>query len=189
MSTLVTDSLRERFATYRTMAERALAQVPDDAFFQSLPGLDPLAIQVKHLAGNYRSRWTDFRTADGDKPDRHRDTEFDLTEADTREALMARWAEGWRLHEMALAPLTDADLGATVTIRAEPHTIIAALNRSLAHTAYHVGQNVLLAKHLAGDDWQTLSIARGQSEQFRAEMLAKAEARRDADIAGLPPRA
>ncbi|MEM1056940.1 MAG: DUF1572 family protein [Bacteroidota bacterium] len=189
MSTLVTDSLRERFATYRTMAERALAQVDDDAFFHALPGLDPLAILVKHLAGNYRSRWTDFRTSDGDKPDRNRDSEFDLTEADTREALMARWAEGWRLNQVALASLTDDDLGATISIRAEPHTIVEALNRALAHTAYHVGQIVLLAKHAVGEDWQTLSIARGQSEQFRAEMLAKAEARHDTNIPGLPPEA
>lgn len=184
MSTLVTDSLRERFAAYRTMAERALAQVDDDAFFRALPGLDPLAVQVKHLAGNYRSRWTDFRTADGDKPGRQRDTEFELTDADTREALMARWAEAWRLNEAALAPLTDADLGETIVIRAEPHTIVAALHRALAHTAYHVGQIVLLAKHHAGDGWQTLSIARGQSEQFRAQMLAKAHG---ADAGG--PRA
>jgi hypothetical protein len=148
---LLLDSLRERFAAYRTMAERALAQVNDDAFFAALGPLDPLAIQVKHLAGNYRSRWTDFLTSDGNKPWRDRDGEFEIREGDTRETLMAAWAEGWRLNEEALAPLADADLARTVTIRGEPLTVAQALHRALAHTAYHVGQIVLLAKHASGD--------------------------------------
>lgn len=187
---MVLDSLRERFATYRAMAERALAQVSDEAFFAALPGLDPLAIQVKHLAGNYASRWTDFLASDGNKPWRDRDGEFEIREGDTRESLMAAWAEGWRLNEEALAPLADADLGRTVVIRGEDHTVIEALNRALAHTAYHVGQIVLLAKHAAGDGWQTLSIPRGGSAAYEAEVRAKADAaRRDTNIPGLPPEA
>ena len=174
---MIVDSLRERFAFYRTLAERALAQVDDDAFFRTIPGLDPPAVLVKHLAGNYRSRWTDFRTSDGDKPDRQRDEEFEIREADTREALMERWAEGWDLCEKALADLKDGDLSDTLTIRGEPHTIAEALTRALAHTAYHVGQIVMLAKHYAGDQWHTLSIARGESEAYAARTRSKAASR------------
>ena len=174
---MVTDSLRERFSFYRTLAERALAQADDDAFFARLPGLDPMAVLVKHLAGNYRSRWTDFRTSDGDKPDRQRDEEFELRDGDTREALMERWAEAWRLCEKALADLKDGDLSDILTIRGEPHTIAEALNRALAHTAYHVGQIVLLAKHFAGANWHTLSIARGESEAYAARMRSKTAGR------------
>ncbi len=186
---MVLDSIRERFATYRTMAERALAQVDDDAFFARLGPLDPLAVQVKHLAGNYRSRWTDFRTSDGNKTWRQRDEEFEIRDGDTREALMTAWEEGWRLNQEALAPLADADLSETVTIRGEEHTITEALHRALAHTAYHVGQIVLLAKHARGDAWQTLSIPRGESAAFEATVRAKAAARRATNIEGLPPEA
>ena len=186
---MVLDSLRERFATYRRMAERALAQADDDAFFARLGPLDPLAVQVKHLAGNYRSRFTDFLTTDGNKPWRQRDEEFELRDGDTREALMAAWAEGWRLLDEALAPLADADLERMVTIRGEPLSVLQALHRALAHTAYHVGQIVLLAKHAAGDAWQTLSIPRGASAAFEAEMRAKADAQRAAVTTDLPPAA
>ena len=182
---MVTDSLRERFAFYRTLGERALAQADDEAFFARLDGLDPMAVLVKHLAGNYRSRWTDFRSSDGDKPDRHRDEEFELREGDTREALMERWAEAWRLNEEALTGLSDADLSETVTIRGEPHTIAEALTRALAHTAYHVGQIVMLAKHFAGAEWHTLSIARGESEAYAARTRSKAATRWDTSDLGL----
>jgi hypothetical protein len=162
--------LTERFRTYRGLAEAALAQADDPAFFAALDGeANALALLVKHLAGNFRSRFTDFLTTDGDKPDRRRDTEFELDDADTREALMERWAEGWQRLEGTLAGLTPDDLDRTVTIRAEPHTAQAALLRALGHTAYHVGQIVLLAKHHAGEQWRSLSIPRGQSEQFVAE--------------------
>ena len=187
MSDPVLDSLRERFATYRRMAERALAQADDAAFFARLGPLDPLAIQVKHLAGNYRSRFTDFLTTDGNKPWRERDEEFEIRDGDTREALMAAWAEGWRILDEALAPLADADLERTVTIRGEPLSVVQALHRALAHTAYHVGQIVLLAKHAAGEAWQTLSIPRGGSAAFEAETRARAEAQRAAVTTDLPP--
>ncbi len=170
---LTLESLRRRFAVYRAQAERALAQMDDAAFAERLGAVDPAAILVKHIAGNLRSRWTDFLTTDGNKPDRDRDGEFELTEADTREALMAAWAEGWGRLEATLDALTPDDLARTVTIRAEPLSAVDALMRSLAHTASHVGQIVLLAKHAAGDDWQTLSIPRGGSASFEAEMRAR----------------
>ena len=161
--------LESRFQAYRALAEAALEQVDDAAFFAALDGeANSIALLVKHLAGNFRSRWTDFLTTDGDKPDRYRDTEFELYDADTREALIARWAEGWRLLDETFAALTSADATRTVTIRGEPHTVTDALLRSLAHTAYHVGQIVLLAKHHAGSGWRSLSIPRGQSEQVAA---------------------
>ena len=167
---------RARFGAYRTMAERALAQVDDGAFFAPLDEENnPLALQVKHLAGNFRSRWTDFLSSDGDKPDRHRDREFELEDGDTREALMARWAEGWRLLDDTLDGLSADDLLRAVTIRGEPHAVVEALSRALAHTAYHAGQIVLLAKHHAGPDWQTLSIPRGQSEAYGATLRARHE--------------
>ena len=113
-----------------------------------------------------RSRWTDFLTTDGEKPDRNRDTEFEEAEGDTRESILARWEAGWRLLFDAIEPLTDDDLQRTVTIRGEPHTVLQAINRQLTHYAAHIGQVVFLAKHLAGSRWQTLSIPRGKSGHF-----------------------
>ena len=161
---------RRRFAQYRQLAEDALAQADDAALFAAPGGeANALAIQVKHLAGNFRSRWTDFLTSDGDKPDRQRDREFELEPGDTREALMAAWAEGWRLLDVTLDGLGPDDLLRNVTIRGEPHRVLDTLSRALAHTAYHVGQIVLLVKQHAGADWRTLSIPRGQSETYAAE--------------------
>ena len=174
LATLVLAEVRARFAAYRRLAERALAQVDDDGFFATPdPETNPLALQVKHLAGNFRSRWSDFLTTDGEKPDRHRDREFVIEDGDTRVALMARWAEGWQLLFDTLDGLTLDDLTRTVTIRSEPHAVIEALTRGLAHTAYHTGQIVLLAKHYAGTTWQSLSIPRGESEAFAASMRAQ----------------
>lgn len=173
LAALTLESLRTRFAFYRDQAERALAQMSDAAFFERHGAVDPAAVLVKHVAGNLRSRWTDFLTSDGNKPDRNRDGEFELTEADTRAALMAAWADGWGRLEETLATLTPDDLARTVTIRAEPLSVVDAALRSLAHTASHVGQIVLLAKHAAGDEWQTLSIPRGGSAAFEAEMRAR----------------
>jgi len=160
------DALGE-FRKYKTFAEKALAQVSDEEWIRTVdPESNSLALIVKHLTGNMRSRWTDFLTADGEKPDRNRDTEFERSETDTRDALMARWESGWRLLFAALEPLTDDDLQRTVAIRGEPHTVLQAINRQLTHYASHIGQIVFLAKHLAGPRWKTLSIPRGQSRQF-----------------------
>jgi uncharacterized damage-inducible protein DinB len=155
------------FRKYKSFAEKALAQVPDEDWFRRIDSeSNSLALVVKHLAGNMRSRWTDFRTADGEKPDRNRDTEFETEDADTKEALLARWETGWRLLFAALDPLTEDDLQRTVTIRGEAHSVLQAITRQLTHYASHVGQIVFLAKHLAGARWQTLSIPRGKSREF-----------------------
>jgi hypothetical protein len=164
-------SARSRFAQYKKLAEDALAQVDNDAFFAALSEeTDPLAILVKHVGGNLRSRWRDFLTTDGDKPDRQRDTEFELSPGDTRASLIEGWDTGWRLCLDEVNTLTEADLGRSVTIRGESLTVVDAIHRSLAHTAYHVGQIVLLAKHHAGPRWRSLSIPRGQSEQYSQQM-------------------
>lgn len=152
---------------YKGFADKALAQVSDEDWFRRIdPESNSVALVVKHLSGNMRSRWTDFRTTDGEKPDRNRDTEFEDEDADTKEALVARWEAGWRLLFAALDPLTEDDLQKTVTIRGEPHTVLEAITRQLTHYASHVGQIVFLAKHLAGSRWQTLSIPRGKSRQY-----------------------
>lgn len=152
---------------YKRMAERALDQIDDHDFFWTLDGeSNSIALVVKHMAGNLRSRWRDFLTTDGEKPDRGRDREFELFPDDTRESLMARWEEGWQLCFDAIEPLSSEDAGRTVTIRGEPHTVMEAIHRQLTHYAYHVGQIVLLAKHRAGDSWTSLSIPKGMSEQY-----------------------
>lgn len=171
--------LREAVKDFRALkkqAEQALAQVTDEEFFRAAgPEANSLAVIVKHIAGNLRSRWTDFLTADGEKPDRRRDTEFELDAADTRAALMARWEAGWAAALGTIESLAPADLERTVRIRSEPHRVIEAMQRSLTHTAGHVGQIVLLAKMLAGPRWRTLSIPRGQSEQFTASLRERFE--------------
>jgi len=151
----------------KKLADRAMVQVGDAAFTATL-GDDgnSIAVIVKHLAGNMRSRWRDFLTSDGEKPDRHRDTEFYLTPEDTRESLLQRWEAGWQLVVDAISPLSADDLDRTVTIRGEPFTVLQAVSRQLTHYSYHVGQIVLLARHHAGGEWQSLSIPRGQSTAF-----------------------
>ena len=164
------EALRE-FRSIRRQAEKALAQVSDRDFFATLdPESNSIAMIVKHIAGNLRSRWTDFLTSDGEKPDRRRDTEFERDAADTRQSLMTRWEEGWRILFANVEPLTNEDLLREVPIRGEPHTVVRAINRQLTHYAGHVSQIVLLSKHWAGDKWQTLSIPRGQSETFNRKM-------------------
>lgn len=162
------DEAARQFRGLKKAADRALAQVSDSDFFAALDSeSNSIALIVKHIAGNMRSRWTDFLTSDGEKADRRRDSEFLIEPGDTRETLMARWEEGWQLVASAVEPLTAEDFGRTVTIRGEPHTLLRAINRQLVHYGYHVGQLVFLAKHFAGSAWRTLSIPRGESEQYR----------------------
>jgi uncharacterized damage-inducible protein DinB len=162
------------FRKMKAQAERALAQMSEAQFFRQIDaGSNSIAIIVKHIAGNSRSRWTDFLISDGEKPDRHRDTEFELEPADTKAALMERWEDGWRRVFAAVEPLRSEDLLRTVVIRGEPHTVVQAINRQLTHYAHHIGQILFLAKHLAGEKWQTLSIPRGKSEEFNLKMRAK----------------
>jgi hypothetical protein len=156
-----------QFRKYKAMAEGALAQVGDGDYFRTLDTeSNSIALIVKHLANNMRSRWTDFLTTDGEKPDRNRDTEFERDAADTRESLRARWEEGWALTFAAIEPLREADLLAEVPIRGQAHTVMQAVHRQLTHYAYHVGQIVFLAKHFAGDRWKSLSIPKGRSKEF-----------------------
>lgn len=156
----------------KTMAERAMEQVTDPELTAALDEeMNSIAIVVKHMAGNMRSRWTDFLTSDGEKPDRARDTEF-LDAPPTREALMEIWEDGWRRVFTALEPLTDADLGRTVTIRGEAHSVMQAINRQVAHYSYHIGQIVLLAKHFRGAEWKSLTIPRNRSADFNRRVEA-----------------
>jgi hypothetical protein len=162
------NDLRERFASLRGLCERAAAQVGDDAFFAAPDAeTNSIAINFKHVGGNLRSRFTGFLTRDGEKPDRDRDGEFVVAPGDTRAAIEAIWGGGWAALEGALASLTPDDLTRTIQIRGQAHTVVGALNRSLAHTAGHTGQITLLAKHYAAAGWKTLSIPRGQSNTFR----------------------
>jgi hypothetical protein len=163
------EEVRRSFRGYKRMADGAMAQLSDQEFFHAPdPESNSSAVIVKHLAGNLRSRWKDFLTSDGEKPDRDRDQEFVLTAADTRQDLMQRWEESFQILFDTIASLTAEDFGRTVTIRGGPHTILQAMNRSLMHTAYHVGQILYLGKHLRGAEWQTLSIPKGKSAEFNA---------------------
>jgi len=151
----------------KSLADKAIGQTDDEHLFATLdPEANSIAIIMKHVAGNMRSRWTDFLTSDGEKPDRDRDREFVVESGDTRANILSMWEEGWRRVFHAVSSLTPEDLGTTITIRGEPHTVVEAINRQTTHYAAHVGQIVLLAKHYAGARWQSLSIPRGKSKEF-----------------------
>jgi Protein of unknown function (DUF1572) len=165
------EDIRRQFHGQKKLAEKAMAQVDDAQFFALLdPESNSIALVVKHIAGNLRSRWTDFFSSDGEKPDRHRDTEFEAAKEDTRAALLERWEAGWGVLFEVVDSMKAEDLTRTVTIRDEPHSVVKAVNRQLAHYAYHVGQIVFLAKHFAAGRWQSLSVPRGQSEAVNAKM-------------------
>ena len=155
---------RHNFHQYKRVAEKAFAQLHHDHWFICLdPEANSIALMVKHIAGNMRSRFTDFLTTDGEKPDRNRDQEFVLESTPTPEQMLAWWEAGWSCVFQALDALTPEDLIRIVFIRGQEHTVLAAINRQLLHYAYHVGQIVFLAKHLRGVEWKSLSIPRGQS--------------------------
>ena len=156
---------------HKRLAEGAMAQVTDEEFFRQLdPEANSIAILVKHMAGNMRSRFNDFLTTDGEKPDRNRDQEFLLDAGTTRAEVMRWWEAGWACVFAALQPLQPEDLGRTVTIRGDAHSVLMAIHRQVAHYAYHVGQIVLLAKHMRGAEWKSLSVPRGKSGEFNARM-------------------
>jgi hypothetical protein len=158
------------FRSCKKMGEDAMAQVTDEQLFAALDSeSNSIAIIVKHLAGNMRSRWTDFLTSDGEKPDRDRDSEFVDAPA-TRNDLMRLWEAGWNCVFTALEPLSDDDLGRQITIRGQAHSVMQAINRQVAHYAGHVGQIVLLAKHFRQGQWRSLSIPRGKSAEFNQRM-------------------
>ncbi len=162
------EEARRQLRGHKRMGEAAMTQLRDEDFFFTLdPEANSIAILVKHLAGNMRSRFTDFLRSDGEKPERFRDTEFEITPSTTRADVMKWWEEGWTIVFAATDALKADDVLRTVTIRGEPHTVLQAINRQIAHYAQHIGQIVLLAKHLRSSNWKTLSIPRGKSEEFK----------------------
>jgi hypothetical protein len=172
---LFLQDIRIQARKLKELADKALVQARDEDLAVTLdPESNSLAIIVQHLAGNLRSRWTDFLTSDGEKPDRNRDAEFEAHEGTSRADLLASWEEGWSRLFQTLDSLTVEDLGKTVLIRSEPHTVVQAINRGIAHAAYHVGQITFLSKHFASAEWKTLSIPRGRSREFTQEMHRKA---------------
>jgi Protein of unknown function (DUF1572) len=174
------DEARRQFRGHKRMAEGAMSQLSDEEFFVTLdPESNSVAILVKHLAGNMRSRFTDFLTTDGEKPDRFRDREFELGAGTTRADVMKWWEEAWNCVFSAIESLKPEDVMRTVTVRGQPHTVMQAINRQIAHYAQHTGQIVFLSKHLRLGEWKTLSIPRGKSEEFK---IASPKANR-----GLPP--
>ncbi|HEX8115997.1 MAG TPA: DinB family protein [Pyrinomonadaceae bacterium] len=177
----MTDSLAEHylkdvvrvFRGQKKLADGAVAQVSDEEFFRTIDAeSNSIALIMKHMAGNMRSRWTDFLTSDGEKADRHRDTEF-VVEGEDRAAILERWEAGWRTLFDTLESLKPEDAARNVTIRGESHTVVEAVNRQLSHYGQHTGQIVFLAKHLRSSAWQTLSIPRGQSEVFNKKMTGE----------------
>jgi hypothetical protein len=162
------EEARRQLRGYKRLAEGAMAQLEDADFFVALdPEANSVAILVRHLVGNMRSRFTDFLTTDGEKPDRFRDREFELAAEKTKADVMKLWDDGWTCVFSAIESLRPEDVMRTVTIRGEPHTVLQAINRQIAHYAYHSGQIVFLAKHLRSAEWKSLSIPRGKSESFK----------------------
>lgn len=160
------------FRQYKGLAERAMEQITDEQLFATLdPESNSIAIIVKHLAGNMRSRWTGFLTTDGEKPDRRRDAEF-IDPLPTRRDLLEAWEDGWKRLFETLESLSEEDLKRTITIRSEAHSVMQAVNRQVAHYGLHVGQIVLLAKHFAGSGWKPVSVPRGQSAEFNRQVAS-----------------
>ena len=162
----------DEFQKIKKLADKAIEQLPDDQLHVKIDAeANSVAVIMRHMAGNMRSRWVDFLVSDGEKPNRQRDQEFE-DPAQTRAELSAEWEHGWQCLFGALTPLTDADLQRVVVIRGEPHSVYKAMSRQVAHYAGHAYQILFLAKHLRGPAWKTLSIPRGQSEEFNRRMLA-----------------
>jgi len=160
------------FRYYKNLAERAMAQVTDEQLVAVLDGeMNSIAQIVKHMAGNMRSRWTDFLTSDGEKPDRDRESEFNAP-PQTRAEILAMWEASWKVLFEALTALTDSDLSREIRIRGERHSVMQAINRQIAHYAYHIGQIVYIAKHLASDRWTSLTVPRGKSADFNAQVAS-----------------
>lgn len=174
--TAILSVVLDEFQKIKKLADKSIAQLSDAQLHATIdPEANSVAVLMRHMAGNMRSRWVDFLTTDGEKPDRMRDQEFEDRQQ-TRAELLAEWEHGWQCVWDALTPLTDADLQRTVVIRGEPHSVYKAISRQVAHYAGHAYQILFLAKHLLGPDWKTLSIPRGQSEEFNRRMLAKLKA-------------
>jgi hypothetical protein len=164
------DALRT-FRDYKKLGERAFAQLSDEDFFRTIDDeSNSIAVIIKHIAGNMLSRWTDFLTTDGEKPERNRDMEFVMLPETTKDEMIAFWEKGWKCTFEALEPLTPDDLMRTVRIRGEDHTVVQAINRQIAHYANHIGQIVYLAKHFKSSEWQSLSVPKNKSAEFNAQL-------------------
>ena len=167
------DALRT-FRDYKQLAERAFAQIEEADFFRTIDEeSNSIAVSMKHMAGNMISRWTDFLTSDGEKPERNRDLEFVMLPETTRAEMIAYWEKGWQFTFAAIEPLQPEDLMRKVTIRGQDHTVVQAINRQIAHYAYHVGQIVYLAKHFKSNDWQSLSVPKNRSSEFNQFLAEK----------------
>ena len=181
LTTSYTKDALDLFRYYKHLAERAIQQCPEEGLFSTLDAeSNSIALIVKHMSGNMRSRWTDFLTTDGEKPDRNRDSEFEEPPVN-RADLIAMWELGWKILFDALEPLTDADLARTITIRTEPHSVMQAINRQVAHYSYHVGQIVFLAKHFTAKTtgrWTSLSVPRRKSGEFNSDVAAGRKSQR-----------
>src|SRR5215813_2958533 len=174
------ENIIPEFRYLKKLGDRAMEQLDDEQFFITLdPESNSVAIIVKHLAGNMRSRWMDFLASDGEKADRFRDQEFVVDANTTRDEVIEWWERGWRYVFDAIEPLSPEEVTRTVTIRQEPHTVLQAINRQLGHYAAHVGQIVFLAKHLKSTEWKTLSVPRGQSEQINQMMIERLKNKKD----------
>jgi hypothetical protein len=179
-SAFLADALRN-FRSYKKLAEEALAQCSDADVFRLIdPESNSIAMLIKHMAGNMRSRWTNFLTSDGEKPDRHRDREFEIEPGTSRADVICWWEQGWQCVFDAITPLRPSDLLSTVFIAGREHTVLQAITRQSLHYAGHVNQIIMLAKHFRGKDWKSLSIPKGQSETFAREYEKKHAARSEA---------
>ena len=164
------------FKSYKKLADKAIAQLKDEEFFVSLDEeANSVAVIMKHMAGNMFSRWTDFLTSDGEKPNRNRDMEFVIEANTTKDDVLNYWERGWACVFAAVEPLKPEDFEKTVMIRGEPHTIVQAINRQMTHYAYHIGQIVFLAKHFRSTEWNSLSVPRNKSAEFNAKMQSQAK--------------
>ena len=164
------DDALQRFRDYKQLAERAFAQISDEEFFRTLDEeSNSIAINMKHIAGNMISRWTDFLTTDGEKPERNRDLEFVMLPETSKNDMLAYWERGWQCVFEAVEPLKPEDLMRTIRVRGQDHTVVQAINRQLAHYAYHVGQIVFLAKHFKSGEWQSLSVPKNRSAEFNSQ--------------------
>ena len=165
------DGALHTFRDYKKLAERAFAQISDEDFFRTLDEeSNSIAINMKHMAGNMISRWTDFLTTDGEKPERNRDLEFVMLPETSKDDMLAYWERGWQCVFDAVEPLKPEDLMRKIRVRGQDHTVVQAINRQLAHYAYHVGQIVFLAKHFKSSEWQSLSVPKNRSAEFNAQL-------------------
>ncbi len=171
---LYLDDIRASFRAYKKLAEKALAQIKDEEYFVTLDEeSNSVAVIMKHMAGNMISRWTDFLTSDGEKPDRNRDQEFVIAEGTTKDEVFTYWEQGWNCLLNTVESLQPADLDKKIFIRGKAHSVVQAINRQMTHYAYHIGQIVYLAKHIRSSEWKSLSVPRNSSASFNEYLKNK----------------